>query len=572
MNPTIKIIGRNTVNSTVTLCVGHKILGRNNIMKHKFDTFGVMLSVSGNAVMNVDAFRRFVTMLSKFGYNTLFLYMEDTYEIEGEPYFGYMRGRYSKEEMKELDDIADSVGIEIIPCIQTLGHLGITLGMWRKYPRESADILLVDDDETYRLIRRMLETTSECFRSRRVHLGMDEAHSLGKGAHLDKYGYEDPISIFARHLRKVDKIARECGYADTMIWSDPLICGWNGGAYGNDVILEAGKKAPREYIDALPSGVIPVYWDYYNTDEKVYSDMLDTHEQFCDRTWFAGGVWNWFGGYVPYNDFSIKSMVPALDACKKHKIKNAIMTMWGGKCSPFMCLPSLCYLAEYAKGNTDEEKIKAKFKRIVGIDFDKFRLIDTPNDIVGDERLSRHPRNPAFFMLCSDYLIDFLDYTVKPGAGVNFTKTGNEMRALAKSSRKYGYIFDTVAKLCDVLEIKYELGLRTRRAYEAGDKEELRRLANNEYKVLPKRIDAFIKALEKQWYLENKPIGFEVQEIQLGGLLRRAESVRRRLLAYCDGKEDKIEELEYELLPFEDNKNKHIIEKFTRLVTVNNYF
>ena len=34
------------------------------------------------------------------------LYTEDTYEVDGQPYFGYMRGRYSKEEMKEIDDFA----------------------------------------------------------------------------------------------------------------------------------------------------------------------------------------------------------------------------------------------------------------------------------------------------------------------------------------------------------------------------------------------------------------------------------------------------------------------------------
>ncbi len=539
-------------------------------MRHKYDTFGVMLNVSGNAVMKADTFERFTSLLHKFGYNTLFLYMEDTYEIEGEPYWGYMRGRYTADEMRELDEIATKNGIEIIPCIQTLGHLGITLGKWRKYPKESADVLLADDEETYRLIRRMLETTSACFKSRRIHLGMDEAHSLGKGVHIDRFGYEEPISIFKRHLARVDSIARECGYEDTMIWADPLVRGWNGGTYGNDVILEAGKKAPQEYIDALPKDCIPVYWDYYNIDEKVYSDMLDTHAQFSDKTWFAGGAWNWFGGYTPYNGYTLRSMLPALDACKKHKVKNVFMTLWGTYCSPFTLLPSLCYLAEYAKGNTDEGKIKAKFKRITGIDYDKFMVIDEPNEIVGGEHLLRHPRNPSFFMFCSDCLIDFLDYAVKPGAGVKYEKISAEMRDLAKSSRRYGYLFDTVAKLCDVLAIKYELGLRTRRAYESGDKDELRRLANDEYVKLPKLLDAFGKALEKQWYIENKPMGLEVQEHRIGGMIRRLQSVRRRLLAYCDGKVDRIDELDYELLPFEDNKNKHIIEKFTQLVTVNN--
>ena len=31
------------------------------------------------------------------------LYTEDVYEPEGEAYFGYLRGRYTKRELKELD-------------------------------------------------------------------------------------------------------------------------------------------------------------------------------------------------------------------------------------------------------------------------------------------------------------------------------------------------------------------------------------------------------------------------------------------------------------------------------------
>ena len=30
-------------------------------------------------------------------------YTEDIYEVDGEPYFGYMRGSYTKAEMKEID-------------------------------------------------------------------------------------------------------------------------------------------------------------------------------------------------------------------------------------------------------------------------------------------------------------------------------------------------------------------------------------------------------------------------------------------------------------------------------------
>jgi hypothetical protein len=87
-----------------------------------FKKFGVMIDCSRNAVMTVSAFKKMVEILSSFGYNTIRLYTEDTYEVDGEPYFGYLRGRYTKDEIREMDAYAKQYGIELIPCIQTLAH------------------------------------------------------------------------------------------------------------------------------------------------------------------------------------------------------------------------------------------------------------------------------------------------------------------------------------------------------------------------------------------------------------------------------------------------------------------
>ena len=90
--------------------------------KYKYDHFGVMLDCSRNAVRTVEELKRFIDVLSLLGYDTLELYTEDTYEVDGEPYFGYLRGRYSGAELREIDAYAKQRGIELIPCIQTLAH------------------------------------------------------------------------------------------------------------------------------------------------------------------------------------------------------------------------------------------------------------------------------------------------------------------------------------------------------------------------------------------------------------------------------------------------------------------
>ncbi|MCI8459751.1 MAG: beta-N-acetylhexosaminidase, partial [Clostridia bacterium] len=73
-----------------------------------YKRFGAMLDCSRNAVLNISAVKRLIDGLAKMGYNTLELYTEDTFEVEGEPYFGYLRGRYSGAEIKEIDAYASA--------------------------------------------------------------------------------------------------------------------------------------------------------------------------------------------------------------------------------------------------------------------------------------------------------------------------------------------------------------------------------------------------------------------------------------------------------------------------------
>ena len=531
-------------------------------MSKFFKTFGVMIDVSRNAVMSMDGLKRFLPLLKKMGYNGVFLYAEDTYEVDGEPYFGYLRGRYTKEEMKEIDAFATSLGITVIPCIQTLAHLNAVF-RWGKYPRDCDDILLTDNERNYELIDHMFATLSECFATRKIHIGMDEAHMLGRGKHMDLHGYETVNDIMKRHLEKVCELAKKYGYEDILLWSDMYFRPWN-----NDKYTIPKCEMPKEIVEAVPKAVSPVYWDYYQSEQSVYEGMIENHKQISKKTWFAGGAWCWYG-MIPYNRFTLESMIPALNACKKHGIKNVFMTMWGddgAECSHFAQLPSLFYLAEYAKGNTDEKLIKEKFKRLVGIDYDEFMQIDCPNDVIPYEG---RPRNPSKYMLYSDYFNGYLDYTILAGGGEKYVEYAEKLHAVAKKSRRYGYVFDVAAKLCDVLAIKYELGLRTRNAYAAGDKAELKRLAENEYVQVAKRIDIYARAFEKQWMTDNKPHGFDVQDLRMGGLIRRTDACRRRLLDYVNGKIDRIDELEETLLPVWEKEKSINFNKAPVISTVN---
>ncbi len=517
---------------------------------YKPQTFGVMLDLSRNAVMNIDTFKEYLTYLQKMGYNCVYFYNEDCYEIPEEPYFGYMRGRYSIAEMKELDSFAASLGIEIIPCIQTLAHLR-SFSRWKQATFEIDDTLLIDDDRTYELIERMIKTVTECFRTRRIHIGMDEAFELGRGKHLNIHGYENRLSMMKRHLARVNAIVEKYG-CRAIVWSDMFIGPW-AGKYLQLGDEETVRTVPEEAIQSVPKEVELVYWDYYSVDKEHYLKNLKVHAQFHNETWFAGGVWCW-RSLAPSNTFSIQTMVPALEACREMNTKHIVMTMWGDngcECSRYATLPALLYLAEYMRGNTDEEKIKAKFKRIFGYDYDAFMLLDRL-DIIYPER--KGPGRTSRKALFSDLFTGFCDLYVKRGQGAEYAAIAEQLREHARKTRKWNYLFDCYAKMAAVFATKYELGCKTREAYKAGNKEELLRLAKEDYTLLYKQLSDFLPAFRKQWYRENKTYGFDCQEIRVGGVIARVDSCKRRLLDYCAGKIQRIEELEEELLPLYTDK------------------
>jgi hypothetical protein len=291
-----------------------------------------------------------------------------------------------------------------------------------------------------------------------------------------------------------------------------------------------------------------VYWDYYHTEKSFFDGMIAAHRKFGRDVWFAGGVWCW-RSLAPANQFSIDTMVPAIEACRKMNIKHVVMTMWGDngcECSRYATLPALLYIAEYMRGNTDEEKIKAKFKRIFGYDYDAFMALDRLDTIYPERKGPGRTSRKALF---SDLFGGFCDLYVKRGQEKDYAILAEELKAHAKKTRKWSYLFDCYAKMAAVFATKYELGCKTREAYKAGDKEELLRLAKEDYTLLYKQLWDFLPAFRKQWYTENKTYGFDCQEIRVGGVIARVDSCKHRLLDYCAGKIDKIEELEEELLP-----------------------
>ncbi len=508
-----------------------------------FDTNGAMVDMSRNAVMNVETVKFMLRKMALMGLNTYMLYTEDTYEIENRPYFGYMRGRYTKSELRELDRYALDLGIELIPCIQLLGHLATHL-RWaetRKY-KDTANALLVGADETYSLISDMLKTISECFTSKRLHMGMDETHDLGTGAYLDKNGYRERSEIFLEHLNRVTEMATAMGFKP-MMWSD-MFFRLAGKDIPDFVDYDMRTVISDDIKSKIPEGIQHVFWDYYHPNEDFYAVNIEKHKSFCKNTVFAGGIWLW-SSLCPHYSASDKCTYPALDACKKGGIKEIIATVWlnGAEGSLILGIPGLSWFADYDyKGCRDENGVRECFKNATGLCYDDFMALELPELPHGSGNCISKA------LTYNDPLIGLIDRHIGSLDTVSYyQKTSARLSGIAKTETEFDPAIDTVKALCSLLENKANFGVRLKAAYDSGDKAKLSEFIS-ESDVIIEKLKQLRIAHKNNWYTYNKPFGWEVHDIRYGALIMRFETVKERLSELICGKITHIEELDAERL------------------------
>lgn len=508
----------------------------------RYDNLGVMLDCSRNGVMKSATVKRFIDYLAMIGYNTLELYTEDTFKIPNEKYFGYLRGGYSGDEIKEIDAYAKEKGIELIPCVQGLAHFDtlVKLPMYRDIV-DIDNILLVDEPKTYELIDKIFNFLAQNFTSRRVNIGMDEAHLLGLGKFLDKHGFQKRFDILLRHLNKVNDIALKYGFK-IGIWSDMFFRLLNNGEYYGDNV-----DISQDIIDKIPDNVELIYWDYYHLESEMYDKMIGAHIKTGKEVWFAGGAWSWCG-FAPLNQRSLDRCIPAISNVIKHNVKRVLITIWGddGKeCSAFALLPTLYAFRQFADGNFNMAEIKEGFKLLLGFDFDEFMYLDKVNCSKKNIELAEL-ENPCKSLLYNDCFLGTMDKDLEDEGEMPFAEWADKIKTVGKNMGEFEYLFTTLSSLSDLLAMKYDLGIRTRKAYQKRDTEELGEIVKR-YIETEKRLDIFYKNFKDMWFRENKPHGWEVQDIRLGGLARRIASCKERINAYISGEITDIPELEEEI-------------------------
>lgn len=523
--------------------------------KANFKTNGMMVDCSRNAVMTVESIKKMLEMMAAMGLNMLMLYTEDTFEVEGYPYFGYMRGRYTCGELKECDDYAYELGIEMIPCIQTLAHLFSAL-KWDScgIPKDTEDVLMIGDDKTYEFIEDIIKAASKPYRSKKIHIGMDEAFGLGRGAYLRKNGYRETIDIMCEHLEKVRNIARKNGL-EPMMWSDMFFRSLSE----THAYYDTNIEFPKEMLKRVPKDVALVYWDYQHEKQEHYEKMIDIHRNIGNDLVFAGGILTWIGMAVNY-DITFVCANAALKACRNKNVEHVIGTMWGddgAETNVFSALLGMQLYAEYGynQGEVTDELLKKRFKVCTGGNMDDFLSITKLDCITEDKnKKMTDTSNPCKYLLFGDVLLGLFDKHIENYPISEYYSTVAERLKISKErAGELEFVFDMPLALAKALTEKSVLGLKITKAYKEKDFKELEKICTEVIPNVKKLVDNVRIKHREQWLKTYKPFGWEVLDCRYGGVLSRLETTVFRLQQFINGEIETIAELDEERLGYDIN-------------------
>ncbi|KAF1291307.1 beta-N-acetylhexosaminidase [Candidatus Enterococcus leclercqii] len=539
------------------------------------------LDASRNGVMKVAVVKEFIARLALLGYNTLYLYTEDTYQVPGLPYLGYLRGAYTADEIKEITSFAADFGMEVVPAIQTLAHLTQFL----KWPasealKDDANTMLIGEEATYEAIDQMLAACKDMYQTNRIHLGMDEAYQAGLGRYLALHGYKDRVTLMLEHMKRVLDLSVK-HQLKAEIWSDfiyKLLDKTKADRYYNPL----AQMDPQE-MSRLPQGLTYVHWDYGSESVAEYEQVIQKHLAFCDREHYvlASGthIWN---RIAPNHGKTQRIIAAALAAARKQQIKKVMLTTWGDdgqETEHWHALPGAVAFAEGVYANQKSGTVETLLDNLLSAgagqlltelnafdevdnvtagnpnmtNISKLLLWQDPLTGIYDWHVAAHNEQApqtlgAYYRKLAEKLTTASDQnSVKKGqTAIHETRTSQTTPFMELIRQRYQL-------LAEVLADKAELGLRLRAARLAEDQNQLHQMITA-LTNLAEKVERLCFVHEKIWSATYKTFGWEELEHRYAGTAHRLKTTARRLSDYLAGS-DELAELLEKRLPFCEGNN-----------------
>ncbi len=206
---------------------------------------GTQVDMSRGPVLKLPYLKRIVRTAAEFKMNELYLYLEDTFRLEGQPLVGLLSDTLTRNDWKELVAYAGRYHVDLIPATEACGHLHKVL-RFEQYgalgERLHGHTLAPGDPQALAFLDNMYGQMAGVFPAAFYHIGCDETSELGLGRSAERVRQEGYGEVYVDHLIKAGEIARRYG-KQVMFWGDMAV-------------------AHPEMISRLPKDFIVASWEY----------------------------------------------------------------------------------------------------------------------------------------------------------------------------------------------------------------------------------------------------------------------------------------------------------------------
>jgi len=273
-----------------------------------FQYRGTQVDMSRGPVPKLSYLKRIVRTIAQFKMNQLYMYMEDSYRLKGQPLWGLLSDTLSRSDWNSLVAYGARYHVEIVPATEDCGHLHKVL-RFEQYSglaeRPHGNVLAPQDPHELDFLNSMYEQMLPVFPSSIYHIGCDETAELGTGRTKDLVAKEGYAKVYVDNLIRVAKLV-ESYNKQVMFWGD------------------IATEHP-EMIPSLPKNLIVASWTYSAT--KSYQRWLKPFEGTGMRIFVCPWVGN-TGLIIPDYEEAAYNIEGFLRDGKKDGAIGTSITVW----------------------------------------------------------------------------------------------------------------------------------------------------------------------------------------------------------------------------------------------------
>jgi hypothetical protein len=281
---------------------------------------GFMLDISRGKVPTMATLSRLVEQLAALRINQFQLYIEHTFAFADHKIVWKDSSPVTPEELQELDRHCKQNGIELVPNLQSFGHMD----RWLKHApyRHLAECpqgffhellgahraagTLKPDQASLDFVEKLYDEYLPNFTSPQFNIGGDEPWELGRGWSKPLCEARGRRTVYLEHLTGIQKLVKARG-KKMQFWAD--------------VLFENSEK-----ISLSRDNIVPVIWGY--DAGHPFAEQCGILEKLGCEYLVAPGTSSWqtFHGRL---DNTLANVNEAVRAALAHNAHGVLITSWG---------------------------------------------------------------------------------------------------------------------------------------------------------------------------------------------------------------------------------------------------